>query len=154
MAILEQAIQLNPKLPEAYDLLAQNLLYSQNKPEEAESQYRKAIEVGGYATFQVVYIPRPGLGAELRPGRLSIGKVDSTFVDNLGQRSYTARNELLESVVTIREANPRMKLKMKMIANHAGFQLTYRPNATYRFLCTSDNREAERDLILKLLKSE
>lgn len=152
MTTLEQAIQTNAKLPEAYDLLAQNLLYKQGKPAEAEMQYRKAIEVGGYATFQVVLMQRPA--GELRPGKLSIGKVDSTFVDNQGQRSYTTKNELIDSVVTIREAMPRLKLKMKMMANHAGFQIKYRSGIGYNFLCTSGTREAERDIILRMFRNQ
>ncbi|MBS1825375.1 MAG: serine/threonine protein kinase [Acidobacteria bacterium] len=149
MTTLEQAIAVNPKLPEAYDLLAQNLLYRQNKPGEAEAQYRKAQEVGGYATFQVVYMT-PG---EMRPGRLSIGKVDSTFVDNQGMRSHTTKNELIEEVKTLRDAVPRLKMKMKMIVNQAGFQIKYRSGVGYHFLCTSGSKEVERDMILALFRN-
>ncbi|MBL8173808.1 MAG: serine/threonine protein kinase [Bryobacterales bacterium] len=152
MTTLEQAIQTNPKLPEAYDLLAQNLLYKQNKPSEAEAQYRKAIEVGGYATFQVVLMQRPAMGGEVRPGKLSIGKSESTFVDNQGMRSYTTRNDLIEDVLTLREALPRMKLKTKMLMNQAGFQIKYRSGMFYNFLCTSASRDAERDIIVRTLK--
>ncbi len=152
MTTLEQAIQTNPKLPEAYDLLAQNLLYKQSKPAEAEIQYVKAVEVGGYATFQVVLMQRPT--GELRPGKLAVGKVDSTFVDNQGQRTYTIRNELIDTVVTMRDAMPRLKLKMKLMANHAGFQIRYRSGIGYNFLCTSGNREAERDIILRMYRNK
>jgi len=152
MTTLEQAIQTNPNLPEAFDLLAQNLLYKQSQPAEAEVQYRKAIEVGGYATFQVVLMQRPT--GELRPGKLSIGKLDSSFVDNQGQRSYTTKNELIENVVTIRDAMPRLKLKMKLMANHAGFQIKYRSGIGYNFLCTSGTREAERDIILRMFRNK
>jgi serine/threonine protein kinase len=152
MTTLEKAIQLNPKLPEAYDLLAQNLLYKQNKPVEAEAQYRKALEVGGYATFHVVHMQRASMGGEMRPGKLSIGKVDSTFVDNQGQRSYTTKNESIDSIMTIREAMPRLKLKAMKAVMGAGFQVRYRSGVAYNFLCTSGSREAERDMIIKLFQ--
>ncbi|MFN7937684.1 MAG: protein kinase [Bryobacteraceae bacterium] len=154
MTTLEQAIAVNPKLPEAYDMLAQNLLYRQNKPAEAEAQYRKAMDVGGYATFQVVYMQRGPNGPDMRPGKLSVSKVDSTFVDNQGQRSHTTKNTLIEEVLTIRETlPPRMKLKMKMLVNQAGFQIKYRSGGAYHFMCTSGSKEAERDMILKLYKN-
>lgn len=148
MAAIEQAIEVNPKGWEAYDLAGQNLLYKQDKPVEAEAQYRKAIDAGGHATFHVVLVHRAAMGGEMRPGKLAIGKAESSFTDNQGQRTFTAQNGLITEIITLREAMP--KFKRKVMRPQGGFQVKYRSGIFYNFLATSQSREAERDLIVKL----
>ncbi|MFL6253860.1 MAG: hypothetical protein ACJ74T_02455, partial [Pyrinomonadaceae bacterium] len=53
--LLQQAIQLNPQQPRAYQLLGFTQLYLQSNIAEAERNMRKAIELGGSAAFRVFH---------------------------------------------------------------------------------------------------
>jgi len=86
--LLQQAIQLEPQSPRAYQLLGFTQLYLQNNITEAEKNMRKAIELGGSASFRVFHDHANGSFRDTCAGTLFVTKTNVTFKADNGQHTF------------------------------------------------------------------
>jgi tetratricopeptide (TPR) repeat protein len=90
--LLNQAIQLQPQSPRAYQLLGFTQLYLQNNIAEAEKNMRKAIELGGSATFRVFHDHANGSFRDTCSGTLFVTKTNVTFKADDGRDTFEAND--------------------------------------------------------------
>ena len=90
--LLRQAIQLNTQHPRAYQLLGFTQLYLQNNLSEAEQSMRKAIELGGSASFRVFHDHANGSFKQTCAGTLFVNKANVTFKADDGRDTFEAED--------------------------------------------------------------
>jgi tetratricopeptide (TPR) repeat protein len=90
--LLQQAIQLEPNSPRAYQLLGFTQLYLQNNITEAEKNMRRAIDLGGSAAFRVFHDHANGSFRDTCAGTLFITKTNVTFKADNGQHTFEAND--------------------------------------------------------------
>ena len=88
--LLNRAIQLEPQTPRAYQLLGFTELYLQNNISEAERNMRKAIELGGSATFRVFHDHANGSFRDTCSGTLFVTKTNVTYKADDGRDTFEA----------------------------------------------------------------
>ncbi|HZT60045.1 MAG TPA: hypothetical protein VFA21_15660 [Pyrinomonadaceae bacterium] len=90
--LLQQAIQLEPNSPRAYQLLGFTQLYLQNNITEAEKNMRRAIELGGSAAFRVFHDHANGSFRDTCAGTLFVTKTNVTFKADDGQHTFESND--------------------------------------------------------------
>ncbi|MBI4907230.1 MAG: serine/threonine protein kinase [Acidobacteria bacterium] len=142
--LLREATALNPARWEAYNQLAQLLLYKLDRPAEAFPAYSKAVEFGGTATFRVLHAHREGEPGE---ARLNITK-ETIGLDEPGQapHSYTVPKTNIKELRTNRDALRRLRGGNVSSMFHIQLQTGDRVS-----LAGSSSKPAiEREMILRL----
>jgi tetratricopeptide (TPR) repeat protein len=86
--LLNQAVRLEPQSPRAYQLLGFTQLYLQNDIAEAEKNMRKAIELGGSASFRVFHDHANGLFNSTCSGTLFVTKSNVTYKADDGRDTF------------------------------------------------------------------
>ncbi len=86
--LLEQAVQLDAAQPRAYQLLGFTQLYLQGNIAEAEKNMRKAIELGGSASFRVFHDHANGSFKQTCSGTLFVTKTNVTFKADDGRDTF------------------------------------------------------------------
>jgi tetratricopeptide (TPR) repeat protein len=90
--LLQQAIQLQPQSPRAYQLLGFAQLYLLNNVAEAEKNMRKAIELGGSAAFRVFHDHSNGSFRDTCSGTLFVTRTNVTFKADDGRDTFEAND--------------------------------------------------------------
>jgi len=88
--LLRQAIQLNTQHPRAYQLLGFTQLYLQNNLSEAEQSMRKAIELGGSASFRVFHDHLNDTFNQTCAGTIFVNRTNVTFRADDGRDTFEA----------------------------------------------------------------
>jgi tetratricopeptide (TPR) repeat protein len=88
--LLQQAIQLQPQSPRAYQLLGFAQLYLLNNVAEAEKNMRKAIELGGSAAFRVFHDHSNGSFRDTCSGTLFVTRTNVTYKADDGVHTFEA----------------------------------------------------------------
>ncbi|HST54245.1 MAG TPA: hypothetical protein VLJ61_19720 [Pyrinomonadaceae bacterium] len=86
--ILQQAIRLEPNQPRAYQLLGFTQLYLQGNITEAEKNMRRAIDLGGSASFRVFHDHANGSFRDTCEGTLFVTRTNVTFKADNGQHTF------------------------------------------------------------------
>ena len=81
---------MEPQTPRAYQLLGFTELYLQNNISEAERNMRKAIELGGSATFRVFHDHANGSFRDTCSGTLFVTKTNVTYKADDGRDTFEA----------------------------------------------------------------
>jgi tetratricopeptide (TPR) repeat protein len=90
--LLNRAVQLEPQSPRAYQLLGFTELYLQNNIAEAEKNMRKAVELGGSATFRVFHDHANGSFRDTCSGTLFVTKTNVTYKADDGRDTFEAND--------------------------------------------------------------
>ena len=98
--LLRQAIQLSPQQPRAYQLLGFTQLYLQSNLAEAEQNMRKAIELGGSASFRVFHDHLNGTFNQTCAGTLFITRTNVTYRADDGRDTFEAADSLVKEIKT------------------------------------------------------
>ena len=96
--LLSQAIQMDAAQPRAYQLLGFTQLYLQNNISEAEKNMRKAIELGGSASFRVFHDHANGSFKETCAGTLFVTKTNVTFKADDGRDTFEAEDTGIKEI--------------------------------------------------------
>ncbi|MCA1619412.1 MAG: hypothetical protein LC795_08915 [Acidobacteria bacterium] len=96
--LLTQAIQMDPAQPRAYQLLGFTQLYLQNNITEAERNMRKAIELGGSASFRVFHDHANGSFNQTCAGTLFVTKSNVTFKADDGRDTFEAEDSNVKEI--------------------------------------------------------
>ncbi|HJQ33977.1 MAG TPA: hypothetical protein VJ866_17485 [Pyrinomonadaceae bacterium] len=96
--LLTRAIQLDASQPRAYQLLGFTQLYLQNNITEAERNMRRAIELGGSASFRVFHDHANGLFNSTCSGTLFITKTNITFKADDGRDTFEAEDANVKEI--------------------------------------------------------
>ena len=98
--LLMQAIQMDASQPRAYQLLGFAQLYLQDNIAEAERNMRKAIELGGSASFRVFHDHANGSFKETCSGTLFVTKTNVTFKADDARDTFEAEDTLIREIKT------------------------------------------------------
>jgi hypothetical protein len=98
--LLRQAISTDARQPRAYQLLGFTQLYLQSNIEEAERNMRKAIELGGSASFRVFHDHANGSFKSTCEGTLFVTKTNVTFKADDGRDTFEAEDALIREIKT------------------------------------------------------
>jgi hypothetical protein len=90
--LLTQAIQLNAAQPRAYQLLGFTQLYLQGNIAEAEKNMRKAIELGGSASFRVFHDHANGSFNQTCSGTFFVTRTNVTYKADDGRDTFEAED--------------------------------------------------------------
>ena len=96
--LLNQAIQMQPNQPRAYQLLGFTQLYLQNNIAEAEKNMRRAIDLGGSAAFRVFHDHANGSFRDTCAGTLFITRTNVTFKADNGQHTFEANDPEIHEI--------------------------------------------------------
>jgi hypothetical protein len=96
--LLTRAIQLDAGQPRAYQLLGFTQLYLQNNIAEAEKNMRRAIELGGSASFRVFHDHANGSFKETCSGTLFVTKRNVTFKADDGRDTFEAEDSAVKEI--------------------------------------------------------
>jgi hypothetical protein len=96
--LLTRAIQLDAAQPRAYQLLGFTQLYLQNNIAEAEKNMRRAIELGGSASFRVFHDHANGSFKETCSGTLFVTRRNVTFKADDGRDTFEAEDSAVKEV--------------------------------------------------------
>ena len=98
--LLTQAIQMDPAQPRAYQLLGFTQLYLQQDITEAERNMRKAIELGGSASFRVFHDHANGSFKQTCSGTLFVTKTNVTFKADDGRDTFETEDVNIREIKT------------------------------------------------------
>jgi hypothetical protein len=98
--LLTQAIQMSPGQPRAYQLLGFTQLYLQNNIAAAEQNMRKAIELGGSASFRVFHDHANGSFKQTCSGTLFVTKTNVTFKADDGRDTFEVEDANVREIKT------------------------------------------------------
>jgi hypothetical protein len=98
--LLTRAIQLDASQPRAYQLLGFTQLYLQNNIGEAERNMRKAIELGGSASFRVFHDHANGSFKQTCAGTLFVNKANVTFKADDGRDTFETEDVNIREIKT------------------------------------------------------
>ena len=98
--LLTQAIQLDASQPRAYQLLGFTQLYLQNNIAEAEKNMRRAIELGGSASFRVFHDHANGSFKDTCSGTLFVTKTNITFKADDARDTFEALDADVREIKT------------------------------------------------------
>jgi hypothetical protein len=152
--LLRQAIQLSPQQPRAYQLLGFTQLYLQNNLSEAERNMRKAIELGGSASFRVFHDHVNGSFKETCAGTLFITKTNITFRADDGRDTFEAADNLIREIKTNKVSGGAFGVLLGN-KNLGAFHIKVRfgsDSRNYNFAPLT-NKKAESELIIALVKA-
>jgi Flp pilus assembly protein TadD len=152
--LLRQAIQLSPQQPRAYQLLGFTQLYLQSNLSEAERNMRKAIELGGSASFRVFHDHVNGSFNETCAGTLFITKTNITFRADDGRDTFEAADNLIREIKTNKVSGGAFGVLLGN-KNLGAFHVKVRfgsDSRNYNFAPLT-NKKAESELIIALVKA-
>jgi len=98
--LLAQAIRLDSTQPRAYQLLGFTQLYLQNNFAEAEKNMRRAVELGGSASFRVFHDHAGGSFKETCAGTLFVTRTNVTFRADDGRDTFDAEDSNISEIKT------------------------------------------------------
>jgi len=98
--LLRQAIQLSPQQPRAYQPLGFTQLYLRSNLPEAEQSMRKALELGGSASFRVFHDHLNGTFNQTCAGTLFVNRTNVTFRADDGRDTFEAADSLVKEIKT------------------------------------------------------
>jgi len=98
--LLTQAIRLDSAQPRAYQLLGFTQLYLQNDIAGAEVNMRRAVELGGSASFRVFHDHANGSFKETCAGTLFVTKTGVTFKADDGRDTFEAEDADVREIKT------------------------------------------------------
>ncbi len=141
--LLRDAIALNPARWEAYNHLAQLLLYKLDRPAEAFPAYSKAVEFGGTATFRVFHAHKEGEPGE---ARLNITK-ETVGLEEPGQAAHsnTVRKTEIKELRANRDALRRLRGNVPSM-----FHVQLQSGERLNLAGASSKPGLEREMILRL----
>lgn len=152
--LLQRAIQLNPQHPRAYQLLGFTQLYLQSNLPEAEKSMRRAIELGGSASFRVFHDHLNGTFNQTCAGTLFINRTNVNFKADDGRDTFEAADSLIKEIKTNKVSGG--KLGMLLGGKNIGaFHIKVRfgsDSRNYNFAPLT-NKKAEAELIIALVKA-
>jgi hypothetical protein len=151
--LLQQAVQLDPSQPRAYQLLGFTQLYLQNDIAAAESNMRKAIELGGSASFRVFHDHANGTFNSTCSGTLFVTKSNVTFKADDGADTFETDDGGINEIKTNKLAGGAFGALMGG-KDRGAFHLKVRrasDTKNYNFAPLTEKR-AESELIIKLVR--
>jgi hypothetical protein len=98
--LLTRAVALDASQPRAYQLLGFTQLYLQNDIAAAEQNMRRAIELGGSASFRVFHDHSNGSFRETCAGTLFVTKTNVTFKADDGRDTFEAEDTGVREIKT------------------------------------------------------
>jgi Flp pilus assembly protein TadD len=152
--LLQQAIQLNPQQPRAYQLLGFTQLYLQSNLAEAEKNMRKAIELGGSASFRVFHDHLNGTFNQTCAGTLFVTRSNITFRADDGRDTFEAADNLVKEIKTNKVSGGAFGVLLGG-KNIGAFHIKVRfggDSRNYNFAPLT-NKKAEAELIIALVKA-
>jgi hypothetical protein len=96
--LLTQAIRMDASQPRAYQLLGFTQLYLQNNIAEAERNMRKAIELGGSASFRVFHDHANGTFNSTCSGTLFVTRNNITYKADDGRDTFEAEDASVKEI--------------------------------------------------------
>lgn len=139
----QQAVQLDPAQPRAYQLLGTMLLYSRNDFAGAEQAMRAAIERGGSAAF-IVYHDHTGNFSEYCQGTMFVTKTGVSFKADNGVDTFETED------ANIKEAKTNGFVGSQLGAFHIKPVQQINGRNNFNFAPNTRNK-AEAQLILRLI---
>jgi tetratricopeptide (TPR) repeat protein len=151
--LLQQAVQLDPSQPRAYQLLGFTQLYLQNNIDEAERNMRRAIELGGSASFRVFHDHANGSFNSTCSGTLFVTKSNVTFKADDGADTFEADDSGINEIKTNKLAGGAFGALMGG-KDRGAFHIKVRrasDTKNYNFAPLTE-KKAESELIIKLVQ--
>jgi hypothetical protein len=151
--LLQQAVQLDPSQPRAYQLLGFTQLYLQNNLAAAESNMRKAIELGGSASFRVFHDHANGSFNSTCSGTLFVTKSNITYKADDGVDTFETEDVGIKEIKTNTLAGGAFGVLMGG-KDRGAFHIKVRrasDTKNYNFAPLTEKR-AESELIVKLVQ--
>ena len=151
--LLQQAVSLDPAQPRAYQLLGFTQLYLQNNIAEAERNMRKAIELGGSASFRVFHDHANGSFNSTCSGTLFVTKSNVTFKADDGADTFETEDTGIREIKTNNFAGGAFGVLMGG-KDRGAFHIKVRrasDTKNYNFAPLTEKR-AESELIIKLVQ--
>jgi tetratricopeptide (TPR) repeat protein len=152
--LLQQAIQLNPQRPHAYQLLGFTQLYLQSNIDEAERNMRRAIELGGSAVFRVFHDHLNGTFNQTCAGTLFITRTNITFRADDGRDTFEAADNLIKEIKTNKVSGGAFGVLLGN-KNLGAFHIKVKfgsDSKNYNFAPLT-KKKAESELIISLVKA-
>jgi tetratricopeptide (TPR) repeat protein len=152
--LLQQAIQLSPQQPRAYQLLGFTQLYLQSNLTEAEKNMRKAMELGGSAAFRVFHDHLNGTFKETCSGTLFITRTNITYKADDGRDTFEAADSLIKEIKTNKISGGAFGVILGG-KNLGAFHIKVKfgsDSRNYNFAPLT-NKKAEAELIIALVKA-
>ena len=152
--LLRQAIQLSPQQPRAYQLLGFTQLYLQSDISEAEKNMRKAIELGGSASFRVFHDHLNGSFNQTCAGTLFVTRTNITFRADDGRDTFEAADTLIKELKTNKVSGGAFGMLLGG-KNLGAFHIKVKfgsDSKNYNFAPLT-NKKAESELIIALVKA-
>ena len=146
--ILQQAVQLSPNEPPAYQMLGYIALYAYGNFYEAERNMQKAIDLGGNAVF-TVYHDHDGAFNSFCYGSLFISKDRVIFESSVSGQTFEAQKSDIRQVPIynpFRRMNGVVNGPFRVIFKDGGFQ-----NGTLFSFAPSTNNVLESQLVVRLI---
>jgi hypothetical protein len=151
--LLQQAVALDPSQPRAYQLLGFTQLYLQNNLAAAEMNMRKAIELGGSASFRVFHDHANGSFNSTCSGTLFVTKSNITYKADDGADTFETENAGIKEIKTNTLAGGAFGVLMGG-KDRGAFHIKVRrerDTRNYNFAPLTEKR-AESELIIKLVQ--
>lgn len=152
--LLQQAVALDPSQPRAYQLLGFTQLYLQNNLAAAETNMRKAIELGGSAAFRVFHDHANGSFNSTCSGTLFVTKSNITYKADDGADTFEAEDTGIKEIKTNNFAGGAFGVMLGG-KDRGAFHIKVRRDRdtkNYNFAPLTEKR-AESELIIKLVQS-
>ena len=152
--LLQQAIQLSPQQPRAYQLLGFTQLYLQSDLNEAEKNMRKAIELGGSASFRVFHDHLNGTFNQTCAGTLFVTRANVTYRADDGRDTFEAADSLIKEIKTNKVSGGAFGMLLGG-KNLGAFHIKVKfgsDSRNYNFAPLT-NKKAEAELIITLVKA-
>jgi hypothetical protein len=151
--LLQQAVQLDPAQPRAYQLLGFTQLYLQNNISAAEANMRKAIELGGSASFRVFHDHANGSFNSTCSGTLFVTKSNVTYKADDGADTFETDDTSINEIKTNKLAGGAFGVLMGG-KDRGAFHIKVRrasDTRNYNFAPLTEKR-GESELIIKLVQ--
>jgi tetratricopeptide (TPR) repeat protein len=151
--LLQQAVALDPSQPRAYQLLGFTQLYLQNNITEAERNMRKAIELGGSASFRVFHDHANGSFNSTCSGTLFVTKSNITYKADDGADTFETEDTGIREIKTNNFAGGAFGVMLGG-KDRGAFHIKVRrasDTKNYNFAPLTEKR-AESELIIKLVQ--
>jgi hypothetical protein len=151
--LLQQAVALDPSQPRAYQLLGFTQLYLQNNIAAAEANMRKAIELGGSASFRVFHDHANGSFNSTCSGTLFVTKTNITYKADDGADTFETEVTGIREIKTNNFAGGAFGVMLGG-KDRGAFHIKVRrasDTKNYNFAPLTEKR-AESELIIKLVQ--
>jgi len=153
--LLDRAIQLEPQSPRAYQLLGFTQLYLQNNIAEAEKNMRKAVELGGSATFRVFHDHANGSFRDTCSGTLFVTKTNVTFKADDGRDTFEANDPDIHEIKVNKLVGSTFGVLLGGAGDIGAFHIKVKrekDSKNYNFAPLT-KKKAESELIISLVQS-